>query len=64
MSTSKNERKERLKKVRSAIAINSLDGVEPSEECKEMLEDYIKGKTEIEDNIKKLIEKYKVPENK
>lgn len=55
-------KEERIKKANSAIAINSLDSIPPSKECNEMLQDYIDGKTTVEENIKKLIEKYKVDE--
>ena len=48
------------KKVKSALAINSLDAIKPSKECMKMLDNYINGTAKVEDNIKKLTEKYKV----
>ncbi|MGL5381729.1 hypothetical protein [Clostridium sp.] len=48
----------REKKVKEALAINSLDAKEPTEECMKLLEDYVEGRSTIEENKAKIIEKY------
>lgn len=52
-------KEERIKNVEFALAINSLGGVPPSDDCKILLQDYIDGKKEIEEITKILVEKYK-----
>ena len=47
-------REDRIKKVDFALAINALDGAEPSKKGMELLQNYIDGKDTIEENIEKL----------
>lgn len=47
-------KKEREKNVEFALAINDIDGAEPSKEGIELLQNYIDGKDTIEENIEKL----------
>lgn len=42
-------RREREKRVLEALAINSLDAVDPSERCMELLQSYSEGKSTIEE---------------
>lgn len=51
-------RQEREKRVSEALAINSLDAAEPSEECMELLEDYMDGSRTIEENKESIINRY------
>ncbi|MEG2110387.1 MAG: hypothetical protein RRY19_11430 [Clostridium sp.] len=48
----------REKKVEEALAINSLDAKNPTKECMELLNDYVEGKSTIEENKAKIIERY------
>ncbi|MGL4911792.1 MAG: hypothetical protein ACRC3Y_05095 [Romboutsia sp.] len=51
-------RKTRYKNVKEALAINSLDGAEPSEECLRLLQLYIDGNSTIEENKERIINRY------
>ena len=58
-------RNTRAKQVNEALAMNSLDAVEPSVECMELLQLYIDGKSSIDENKKNIINNYLNPkENK
>ena len=48
----------RKKKVKEALSINSLDAKNPTEECMQLLNDYVEGKSTIEENKEKIIEGY------
>lgn len=48
----------RAKKVKEALAISSVDAPDPSDECVELLQSYIEGKSTIEENKKIIINKY------
>lgn len=50
----KESREEREKNVKFALAISSLGGKEPSEEGMKLIQDYIEGRSTIEENIEKL----------
>lgn len=49
---------ERSKAVREALAINSLDAGEPSNELMRLLQNYIDGYSTIEENKKIIIKRY------
>ena len=48
----------RRRKVEEALAINSLGAKEPTKECMELFNDYIEGKSTIEENKAKIVERY------
>ncbi|KAB3529194.1 hypothetical protein F8154_14950 [Alkaliphilus pronyensis] len=48
------DRKKRKEAVEFALTFNTFGGVEPSDECKKLIEDYIEGKSTPEKNIEKL----------
>ena len=48
----------RRRKVEEALAINSLGAKEPTKECMELFNDYIEGKSTIEENKGKIVERY------
>lgn len=52
------KKREREKRVAEALAINSLDGMDPSERGMELLKSYIEGKSTIEENKESIIEHY------
>lgn len=54
-----NKKLRRENNVKFALGINSLDGVAPSNYCKELIKDYIDGKIDSKEVTKKLIDKYK-----
>ena len=51
--------KEKMKNLKDAMAINSLDGVEPTDFAKALYLKYANGELEAEEVTKKLIKKYK-----
>ena len=48
----------RRRKVEEALAVNSLGAKEPTKECTELFNDYVEGKSTIEENKAKIIERY------
>lgn len=51
---------ERQKIVNSALAISTLDAIEPSKELKLLSQKYIKGELEISNILKATIDRYMV----
>lgn len=51
---------DRKKNVDIALGYNSLDQGEPSEYCKKLLDEYVKGNVQPKEMTQKLIEKHKV----
>jgi len=52
-------KKERAKRVNGAIVISMLDNKEPSNEVKNLLNKYIDGEIDVDEILKKTIDKYK-----
>lgn len=51
---------EREKIVNDAMALSTLDAAEPTKQTKALINQYIMGKMEISEILKKTIERYKV----
>ena len=51
---------QREKYVTDAIALSTLDALEPSEQTMKLMQEYIDGKREISEVLKLTIERYKV----
>ena len=49
---------QREKIANEALGISTLDAVEPSAEAKALVNEYVDGKIEIEDALKKIIDKH------
>jgi precorrin-6B methylase 2 len=51
---------QREKMALDALAISTLDAPEPTDETKKLVQQYIDGNMEIDEVLKKTIERYKV----
>ncbi|MCL2153761.1 MAG: hypothetical protein FWH57_12585 [Oscillospiraceae bacterium] len=51
---------QREKIANEALGISTLDALEPSEEAKALVQEYIDGKTEIKDVLKATIKMYAI----
>lgn len=51
---------EREKIVNDALALSTLDAAEPTEQTKRLINQYIMGKMEISEILKRTISRYKV----
>ena len=59
-SVSETTRVQREKIANDALAISILDAPEPSKDTLDLVDEYIKGKMEIGDVLKKTIEQYRM----
>lgn len=59
-SISETTKIQREKYVEGALAITSLDAPTPTKEDQVLLKDYIEGKSELDDILKKAVDKYRV----
>lgn len=57
---SQEEREKRKQNIEFGLAINSIEGVPPGEDFKELAQEYIDGKKEIKEIIEILVKKYTV----
>ena len=56
---SNSTREEREKRVKDAMALASLGGSSPTEECKALFDKYINGEMELEEIEEAILAKYK-----
>lgn len=60
-SISETTRVQREKIANDALALSTLDALEPSSDTLELVNEYVKGNMEIKDVLQKTIDRYRVP---